>query len=138
MPTATSSIARTVPTVARAALLVAGCLAAAAAITWGRSGRPGPEPRPEAPSSAQYRATKEGPEIPPGGRASRRAGWNEEARQEPRPPESRSSSPSGGTKPPTSSDTPEGFRLTEPQRRGKQIYLTGVSPTGGEMTAVLG
>src|SRR5262245_2019396 len=30
------------------------------------------------------------------------------------------------------------FRLTEQERRGKQIYTTGTSPTGGTMTAVLG
>ena len=30
------------------------------------------------------------------------------------------------------------FALTEQQRRGKQIYLTGISPTGATMTAVLG
>jgi ABC-type branched-subunit amino acid transport system substrate-binding protein len=93
MLTATSRIAKAAPSVARAALLVAGCLAAAAAITWGRSGRPGPEPRAEAPPSAE---------------------------------------------PPPSSDASEGFRLTEPQRRGKQIYSTGISPTGGPMMAVLG
>jgi hypothetical protein len=39
------------------------------------------------------RATEEGPGMPSGGRASRRAGMTGEARQEPRPPESRSPVP---------------------------------------------
>jgi ABC-type branched-subunit amino acid transport system substrate-binding protein len=30
------------------------------------------------------------------------------------------------------------FHLTEQEERGKQIYSTGISPTGGKMTAVLG
>jgi ABC-type branched-subunit amino acid transport system substrate-binding protein len=30
------------------------------------------------------------------------------------------------------------FQLTEQQQRGKQVYTTGISPTGGKMTAVLG
>ena len=36
------------------------------------------------------------------------------------------------------SDAAETFHLTEQQQRGKQIYSTGISPTGGKMTAVLG
>jgi ABC-type branched-subunit amino acid transport system substrate-binding protein len=30
------------------------------------------------------------------------------------------------------------FQLTEQQQRGKQVYTTGISPTGGKMTALLG
>ena len=36
------------------------------------------------------------------------------------------------------SDAAATFHLTEQQQRGKQIYSTGISPTGGKMTAVLG
>lgn len=42
----------------------------------------------------------------------------------------------GGTEAPAVAAAP--FHLTEQQQRGKQIYLTGISPSGAPMTAVLG
>src|SRR4051794_33067294 len=58
MLTGISRIARAAPPVVRPALLLVGCLATAAAISWSRSGRPDPEALQPAPSPSAAEAAR--------------------------------------------------------------------------------
>ena len=103
MVTDISRIASTSSRVARTALLLVGCLVAAAAISWTRFSRLNLESQQSGQRPLAAQATP-GPQI------------------------DREETPGAAAT----------FHLTEQQERGKQIYSTGISPTGGKMTAVLG
>jgi ABC-type branched-subunit amino acid transport system substrate-binding protein len=93
---------RAFPSVARAALPLAGCLLAAASLSWIRPGR----------SDPSFDASSSPPAVVPAAR----------------PPHAAGQGPSKA-----SADSISGAR-----ERGKRIYATGISPSGGKMTAVLG